>query len=170
MGISGFEPSFLVGIEAVRQAHGARLAALVGRRLTGFALVRFAEDGDWYADCPVVLDFDGTRVEVCHTKFDELSIGWGTIVTTEVITGWDESGLTPEWSHRDARLEPFVGQQLRDLALIEWRPEGRDLAAGTLAVEFVFDAGRLRIANALDENGIETGPARQAHLRHGPER
>ncbi|WKD37432.1 hypothetical protein [Streptomyces xanthophaeus] len=139
MGISGFEPSFLVGIDAVRHAHGARLAAL-----------------------------DGTRVEVCHTKFDELSIGWGTISTTAVITGWDEAGPTPEWSHRDARLEPFLGHELRDLALIEWRPAGRDLATGTLAVEFVFDAGRLRIANGLDENSIETGPALETHLRHGP--
>ncbi|WP_429418374.1 hypothetical protein [Nocardia sp. GAS34] len=60
MGISGFEPSFLVGIEAIRQAHGSRLAMLTGRVLTGFAVVRFAEDGGWYADCPVVLDFAQT--------------------------------------------------------------------------------------------------------------
>ncbi|MEU3793895.1 hypothetical protein AB0F07_29495 [Streptomyces fructofermentans] len=78
MGISGFEPSFLIGVDAIRQAHGSRLAALAGRRLTGFALVRFAEDGDWFADCPVVLDFDGIQVECCHWKFDELSIGWDT--------------------------------------------------------------------------------------------
>lgn len=123
MGIPGFEPSFLVGIDMVRQAHGARLAALVGRRLTGFALVRFAEDGDPYADCPVVLDFEGVQVEICHWKFDELSIGWDTISTSAAITGWEESGLTPEWSHRDERLEPFVGRKLRDVALLERRPE-----------------------------------------------
>jgi hypothetical protein len=54
MGIPGFEPIFLVGLEAVREEHGPGLAALGGRRLTGFALVRFVEDGDWFADCPVV--------------------------------------------------------------------------------------------------------------------
>ncbi|GIF64153.1 hypothetical protein Ais01nite_21880 [Asanoa ishikariensis] len=85
MGISGFEPSFLVGVDAVRQAHGLRLAGLIGKRLTRFALVRFAEDGDWLADCPVVLDFDGVRVEICHWKFDELSIGWDTIDTAASI-------------------------------------------------------------------------------------
>ncbi|MEU6612491.1 hypothetical protein [Streptomyces parvus] len=50
------------------------MAALAGRRLTGYALVRFVEDGEWFADCPVVLDFEGVRVEICHWKFDELSI------------------------------------------------------------------------------------------------
>ena len=82
MGITGYEPSFLVGIDAVRTAHRTRLAALSGRRLTGFSLVRFAEDGQWYAECPVVLDFEGVRLEVCHTKLDALSIGWDTIDTT----------------------------------------------------------------------------------------
>ncbi|MFG2049561.1 hypothetical protein ACGFIW_19270 [Micromonospora sp. NPDC048935] len=134
MGISGFEPSFLVGLDAVRQAHGSRLAGLIGRRLTRFALVRFAEDGDWFADCPVVLDFDGVQAEVCHWKLDELSIGWDTIDTTASIAGWDWFELTPQWSRNDERLESFLGQELGEVALLEWRPSDRDLAAGTVAV------------------------------------
>ncbi|WP_229927824.1 hypothetical protein [Kitasatospora indigofera] len=167
MGISGFEPFFLVGIDAVRQAHGPRLAALAGRRLTGFALVRFAEDGDWFADCPVVLDFDGVRVELCHWKLDELSIGWDTIDTAASVTGWEWFELTPRWSHSDERLEPFVGQELRETALLELRPAEHDLAAGTVAVEFVFTGGRLRIVNGLDENRIEVGAAGPQYVRHG---
>ncbi|MET8685155.1 hypothetical protein ABZV77_13145 [Streptomyces sp. NPDC004732] len=168
MGISGFEPCFLTGIGAIRQAHGPRLAALAGRRLTGLALVRFAEDGDWYADCPVVLDFDGVQVEVCHWKFDELSIGWDTIDTAATLTGWEESEFTPEWSHSDERMEPFVGEELREVALLEWRPSDRDLAVGTVAVEFAFASGGcLRIVNGLDENSIEVGTAHPDYVRHG---
>lgn len=166
MGIPGFEPSFLVGIEAILQAHGSRLAALVGRRLTGFAVVRFVEDGDWFADCPVVLDFDGIQVEVCHWKFDELSIGWDTIDTTATLTGWEWSELTPQWSRQDERLAPFVGQELREVTLLEWRPPHRDLADGTVAVEFVFAEGHLQIANGLDENRIEIGVAHPDYIRH----
>ncbi|MFD5891761.1 hypothetical protein ACFWHQ_38210 [Streptomyces sp. NPDC060334] len=166
MGISGFEPSFLIGVDAIRQAHGSRLAALAGRRLTGFALVRFAEDGDWFADCPVVLDFDGIQVEVCHWKFDELSISWDTIDTAVTITGWESSELTPRWSHSDEHLEPFVGQELREVTLLEWRPAERDLAAGTVAVEFVFASGCLRIVNGLDENRIEVDAAHPDYVRH----
>ncbi|MFE4922311.1 hypothetical protein [Streptomyces sp. NPDC056661] len=166
MGISGFEPSFLAGIDAIRQEHGSRLAALNGRRLTRFALVRFVEDGDWFADCPVVLDFDGIQVEVCHWKLDELSIGWDTIDTAATITGWEWFELTPHWSHSDERLEPFVGQELREVTLLEWRPVERDLAAGTVSVDFVFASGCLRIVNGLDENRIEVGAAHPDYARH----
>ncbi|MGW4791932.1 hypothetical protein ACWEPC_05895 [Nonomuraea sp. NPDC004297] len=168
MGISGFEPTFLVGLEAIREEHGPGLAALGGRRLTGFALVRFIEDGDWYADCPVVLDFDGIQVEISHSKFDELSIGWNTIDTTAAITGWEEyDELTPVWSSTDERLEPFVGQELREVALLEWHPSSRhDVAGGSIAVEFVFDMGRFCIANGLDENSIEAGETSPEWARH----
>lgn len=166
MGISGFEPTFLVGLEAIREEHGPRLAALGGRRLTGFAIVRFIENGDWYADCPVVLDFDGVQVEISHSKIDELSIGWNTVDTTAEITGWEWFELTPAWSRADERLEPFVGQKLREVALLEWRPSRRDVADGTLAVEFVFDTGRFDIANGLDENSIEGGEAHPEWVRH----
>jgi hypothetical protein len=39
------------------------------------------------------------------------------------------------WSCADGRLEPFAGQELREVTLLEWRPSGLDLAAGTVAVE-----------------------------------
>ncbi|MBB6347251.1 hypothetical protein FHU36_003796 [Nonomuraea muscovyensis] len=166
MGISGFEPTFLVGLEAVREEHGPNLAALGGRRLTGFAIVRFVEDEDWFADCPVVLDFDGVQIEICHWKLDELSISWNSIDTTTAISDWEWFELTPAWSSADERLEPFVGQELREVALLEWRPSSYDLADGTIAVEFVFDAGRFHIANALDENSIDLGDAHPEFVRH----
>jgi hypothetical protein len=170
MGISGFEPVFQVGLEAVREEHSFRLAELVGRRLTEFALVRFAEDGEWFADAPVVLDFDGVQVEICHWKLDELSIGWNSIDTTAAVTGWEWHDRTPEWSRSDERLDRFVNRVLREVALLEWRPPGHDLAAGTVAVEFAFDGGGFHIANGLDENRVETGQPHPNYLRHRPSR
>ncbi|SEH02579.1 hypothetical protein SAMN05444920_1286 [Nonomuraea solani] len=167
-GISGFEPDFLVGLEAVREAHGPGLAALEGRRLTGFAVVRFAEDGDRYADCPVVLDFDGVQVEICHSKLDELSIGWNSSDTTAAISGWEWYEPTPVWSGADERLEPLAGRELREVALLEWRPSGLDLAEGTGAVEFVFDVGRFHLGNGLDENVIDVGEPHPDFVRHRP--
>jgi hypothetical protein len=166
MGISGFEPTFLVGLDVVREEHKSRLAGLGGRCLSKYALVRCADDGEWFADCPVVLDFDGVRVEICHWKLDELSISWNTIDVAAAISGWKGTGLTPVWSCADLRLEPFVGQELREVALLEWRPSGLDLAAGTVAVEFAFDAGRFHVANGLDENRIDVGQAHPDFVRH----
>lgn len=166
LGISGFESTFLIGVETVRLAHGSRLAMLAGRRLTGFAVVRYVEDGEWFADCPVVLDFDGVQVEVCHTYLDHLSVGWGTIDTAAPLTGWEGYEFTRVWSHRDERLEPFVGLELREVALLEWRPAEFDMAAGMVAVEFAFADDFLRIRNGLDENYIETGAADPHYVRH----
>ncbi|MEV4570160.1 hypothetical protein AB0K12_40965 [Nonomuraea sp. NPDC049419] len=71
------------------------------------------------------------------------------------------------WSGTDERLEPFIGQELHEVALLEWRTSSRhDLADGTLAMEFVFDTGRFHIANALDENCIEVGEAHPEFVRH----
>ncbi|WP_306311407.1 hypothetical protein [Streptomyces hydrogenans] len=117
-----------------------------------------------------MLDFEGAQVEVCHQKLDELSIGWDTIDTTAAVTGWEWYELTPRWSREDERLVPFVGEELREVALLERRPDGRDLAAGTVAVEFSFARGRLRIANGLDENRVEVGAAPPGHVRHRPGR
>lgn len=167
MGISGFEPLFLVGVDAVRSEHGSRLAALAGRRLTGFAVVRFGEGGRWFADGPVVLDFAGVQVEVCHSRLDELSIGWNSIDTAAAITGWWEwAEAPPLWSARDERLEAFVGWELREVRLLEWRPGEHDPAAGTVAVEFVFPEDRLRIINYLDENGLEAGASKPGYVQH----
>lgn len=166
MGIFGFEPTYLVGVDAVRTEHGARLASLGGRRLTGVSLVRFIENDEWFADCPVVLDFDGVQVQICHWKLDELSISWDTIDVAAAVTGWDWFELTPAWSGWDERLEPFIGQELCEAVLLEWRPSGPDLAEGTVAVEFVFDRGRFRIVNGLDENRIELGEAQPGFVRH----
>lgn len=104
-------------------------------------------------------------MEICHWKLDELSIGWDTIDTSKAIVGWDWWELTPEWSRVDERLEPFVGWELREVALLEWRPSKREIPTRTVAVEFAFDVGRFRIANGLDQNSIEVDAAQLQYRR-----
>lgn len=167
MGIEGFEPTYLRGLETIRGAHGTRLAALVGRRFTGFGLVRFVDDGSWFADCPVVLDFDGAQVEICHWGINELSIGWDGIDTSAAITGgWSRMTRELQWSHTEARLEPFLGGDVREVSLLEWRPDVADIARGMVAVEFAFAGDRFRISNGLDENTIEIDEPKPDFLRH----
>lgn len=157
LGISGFRPQWLNGFKTIRATHAEQLAWLPGHKLTASAVVKFAEDGDWSADCPVVLTFDNEQIEVCHQKFDDLSITWNTINTASPITGWEESGLTPLWRFDDERLAPLHGHVLQEVALLKY--VGRDMANGMVAVEFAFPDGLIRIANALDENIMETSVA-----------
>lgn len=86
----------------------------------GFAILGFVEDGYRFADRPIVLDFDGIQMKICHWKFDELSIGWHTIDTTAAMSGWEYVEQTPAWSDADERREPFIDQELREVALLEW--------------------------------------------------
>jgi hypothetical protein len=44
LGIPGFEPVWLAGLDTVWQAHGERLARLAGRQLTSVDLVYFTEE------------------------------------------------------------------------------------------------------------------------------
>ncbi|WP_243274706.1 hypothetical protein SALCHL_006536 [Streptomyces albus subsp. chlorinus] len=94
--------------------------------------MRFAEDADWFADCPAVRDFDGVQVKMCHSKSDALSTGRDMIDTAAAVTGRDWCEFTPQWSHSEERLEPFIGQKLCQGALLEGRPAGRDVAAGSV--------------------------------------
>ncbi|MFG3558328.1 hypothetical protein ACGGAQ_28515 [Micromonospora sp. NPDC047557] len=72
-GIAGYHPSWLSGVDEIANRHRQRLQSLVGRRLTATWLVWDDDRDEWFADCPVVLDFAGERLEVNHQKFDELS-------------------------------------------------------------------------------------------------
>jgi hypothetical protein len=165
LGIPGFTPHWLTGLQAIHAAHGARLGSLVGRTLMSADLACFVEDGSWFADCPVILDFAGERVEICHQKFDELSITWNAIDCSMPIGGWDETDFTPVWRPGCDLLGDFIGGEVQEVALLEWRG-ARDMADGMAAVEFVFDAGRFAVANGLDENVIETGMRGPAYERH----
>ncbi|MCP2328774.1 hypothetical protein HDA40_007281 [Hamadaea flava] len=164
LGIPGFVPDWLAGLKAIKAAHGERLGGLAGRRLTSVDLVYFVEDGSWYADCPVVFDFEGERVEICHQKFDDLSITWNTIDCSAPIGGWDEADFAPVWRAGEVLLGDFVGSEVREVALLEWRGD-RDMADGMVAVEFVFETGRFAVANGLDENMIEIGARVPAYER-----
>ncbi|XVS65101.1 hypothetical protein ACQPYE_03270 [Actinosynnema sp. CA-299493] len=66
-GIEGYRPDWGNGLDDAMR-HAARMRALVGRRLTDAWLVWDLERDEWWADCPVLLDFDGERIEINHAR------------------------------------------------------------------------------------------------------
>ncbi len=113
----------------------------------------------------IILDFEGQQVEICHQKFNDLSITFNTVDCGAPILGWEESELSPTWRFDDARLAGFHGLLLRQVALLQWHAP-RDLADGMVAVEFGFDNNQFVITNALDENTIEIGRRDAAYRAH----
>lgn len=159
-GIATYRPRWLEGQAAVAAAHGRRLASLVGRRLTRTWAVWDPDDDTWFADGPVLFDFDGEQVEINHQKLSDLSITWNSISPADPIR-WPELCLCWRDDAPEA-LAALRGRTLRSVDLLEWASE--DLAYGMVAVCFRFDEGPLTIYNALDENGLsrdEPDPAYQ---------
>lgn len=164
-GIQGYRPDWLTDYRFVARTHGRRLSELAGRRLTHGWLVWHRTDDEWFADCPVALDFEGEQVEINHQKFDELSVTWNTIDPSLPITYREASGDTPLTWRDDAcsRLAAMHGQQLHSVELFVWNGAESDLATGTVAVSFGFARDRITISNALDENRVAFGPPDPAY-------
>ncbi|WP_245975529.1 hypothetical protein [Amycolatopsis palatopharyngis] len=157
-GIPGYRPHWHDSADSVIVRHGHRLASLVGRRFTRCWFVWDHSNATWFADCPVVFDFDGEQVEVNHMKFTEVSITWNSIDTTKdpVWPTSDDFRLT--W-----RADVLSGvadlqhQRLNAVDVLEWVGGRDDIANGTVALSFVMTGGRMTVYNALDENGIKVG-------------
>ncbi|MEH1169005.1 hypothetical protein V6V47_26845 [Micromonospora sp. CPCC 205539] len=164
-GIAGYQPGWLNGADEIADRHARRLQDLVGSRLTSTWLVWDDDRDEWFADCPVVLDFAGERLEVNHQKFDDLSITWNSIDVTRTPAWPTSDGFRLRW--RDdvpALLTARRGQRLEAVELLEWA--GDDLAAGTVAVGMRFTDGWLTVYNALDENGLGFGDLPPEYRRH----
>ena len=160
-GIPGYEPDWIRERPTIAAAHGERLTGLVGRRLTSAWIVWDTDKDTWFADCPVLLDFDGERVEINHYKFDDISITWNTIDRTLPLH-WADFHL--RW--RDDKPPGFTvlrGQTLQKVELLEWG--GHDMANGSVAIGFTFPTGCVEIFNALDENGLSFGPPHPNYIR-----
>ncbi|MER7169801.1 hypothetical protein [Streptomyces mesophilus] len=161
-GIENYEPAAQNGLSSISATHGTRLAALTGRTLTRAWLLWDVEDDEWFADAPVLLDFEGEQLEIQHLKFDDLSLTWnavtvgGPFVWAEFDLRWRDDAV-PE-------LTALRGRRLEEIELLEWR--GRDAALGMVAVGFVFAHGRVTVHNALDENGLDFGPPESEYVRH----
>ena len=159
-GIDGYRPDWLTGYDALQAAHGERLRGLVGRPLTRTWVVWELGADEWFADGPVLLDFDGEQLEVNHQKFDELSLTWNTI----------DPAKPPRWPAGDdfqlvfrddvpAGYLELVGQTVTSAGLTVWHGEDDDLANGTVMVHVALTTGEVTVYNALDENGLYLGPS-----------
>lgn len=150
LGVEGYQPNFQRGLTEIAETHRRPLAGLIGRRLTRTWLLWDRERDEWFADAPVLLEFDGEQVEVQHHKFDELSLTWNTVDPGGPVQ-FEDFDLC--WrSDAAAVLSGLQGQSVRQVSLLEWR--GRDMAGDMVAVHLVFDDGQVTGYNALDENGL----------------
>lgn len=153
--LSGYRPRWLYTAREILDVHGRRLGELVDQRLLRTWLVWDTDADDWFAEGPVVFEFERTRLTVCHRTAGECSLSWDDLDPAEPIDPGDES-LRLAW-----RSDPFpvlteiADQRLRLLDLIEtgdaddrWMIE---------AVEFSFTRTQAQVYNASGRNALATG-------------
>ena len=160
-GIAGWQPEWRSGAEQVNR-HADALVSLVGAKLTG-AWSIWIDESDWYADMPVVLQFDGSRqLEICWQKFDDLSISWNTINIDLTPRGsFDHLSWRP-WAH--LALRKNRGQTVSSVAATESvftrsdvdHPHREHSTTFTGGLWLATTGPGLHIFNALDENGLAT--------------
>jgi hypothetical protein len=156
-GIPGYQPHWLHGRDAITATHGRRLAALAGLTLHHVWLVWDLGADEWFADCPVLLDFGDEQVAINHQKTDDLSVTFNAIDPTQPLTWPTVDGFQLAWRPEPlAQLTTLPGQQLRHIDLLEWA--GGTIADGSIALSLSFTAEHLTIYNAFDENGLAFGP------------
>jgi hypothetical protein len=160
--LATYAPEWLRGHAAITASHGDRLRALVGKTLARTWLLWDVADDTWFADGPVLLDFDGEQVEIQHQKFDDISVSWNCLTPYGSIR-WP--GFDLRWRH-DAvpALTSLHGQVLQEIELLEW--QGNDAAQGMVAIGFVFPHGRVTVLNALDENGLRFAAPEPGYVPH----
>lgn len=166
--VSGWRPDFRPADEQFdRQAE--RLRALAGARLTAGFIVWNLEEDEWFADLPVVLQFeDRPQLELCWEKFDDLSITWDTVDVTVTPRAWVEWPL--EWrTQAHPAIATVVGMTVDSVSatagqLVTWevdQPHDVHAAWLTTGLWLATSGGGLHVFNALDENGLSaTPPAR----------
>jgi hypothetical protein len=119
----------------------------------------------WWADGPVVLDFDGRQVEINHMQMDLLSITFGAIDLDTRIDWlghrrlrWLPTFGGPKISWRydtHSEMAALYGRPLTGVQVLIYRPgKPGDFADGTVSIGFSFGGWQLEIYNALDENGL----------------
>jgi hypothetical protein len=163
-GIEGYQPVWRRGLASIRARHGRRLAGLVGRRLAHVWLLWDLDADEWFADAPVLLDFDGEQLDIQHQKFDEVSTTWVTADPNKPVSflefdlAW-RSGATPDLRHLE-------GQHLREISLLEWQGGGAS-ALRRWAVDRLQRSRRERAVVQSAGGRIRQPPARMTRAALG---
>ncbi len=164
-GLPGYVPTWTNDLDALVTTQSGRLGDLVGRRLVGASLMWDAKRDVWWADGPVVLDFDGVRLEINHQKFDDLSITWDTIDLDRPIRWAGSRRPKLRWRHDVPQdLAELHGRPVTGVQLLRWASDDpTDLGNGSPEVGFAFGVREMTVFNALDENGLWFGPLGRHH-------
>jgi hypothetical protein len=171
--VIGWTPQWQSGDSAF-EAHAERLRGLAGRVVVDVCGVFDVGDDRWVPSFPIVVAFaDGTQLEVCWQRFNELAISWNSIrIDTEPVRGdeWTLQWRSISVANFDAAL--VRGERIAQVTcaetLLRWSGSTADSSATWLIAGIylrVQNRRGIHIFNALDENGIDHHPVEEEDYR-----
>lgn len=165
--LSGYKPNFTTRLDDLATD---LLPGLLGQELRLSQVVWDIDDDSFFADAPVLLQFDTDTLEVCFSKLDQVSLTTDTIdleITPTWFGGYD---FNLEWRNGpDSVFLDVIGRRLSAVRLIEYHFDLSDFAGTSpwvvCGVEFSFGGRLLLVTNGLDENRLENAPLVGADYR-----
>ncbi|WP_155373553.1 hypothetical protein [Catellatospora vulcania] len=168
-GIAGYRPEPVATVDGLLDVHGDHLRSLAGRRLTRIRGLCYVGEGDRCRTLPVVLEFEGERLEVAAEGFDRLFVSRDDLVGDPLPDTDDQDDPEREVAWADvarAELDVLLGARLAAVRVLEHDfrlavVDGGPLEAWLLGgLELVFACGRaVQLVNVLDALEIAVEPA-----------
>lgn len=85
--------------EVLLQKHGEQLKSLLGKAITRTWSVWDTERDEWFADEAVILEVEGSRLELAFMYLESIALTWNQIdlsTNPKWIADWSDS-FTMEW-------------------------------------------------------------------------
>ncbi|MBS4209498.1 hypothetical protein [Bacillus sp. FJAT-50079] len=161
LGIHNYEPIFYTDINDFIKDHGEVLKGVIGSTIEEIWTVHKRMDGEFWADCPIILIIGGKRLVFCSIR-DEISITWGQIDVMRELDWYGSQESNLEWRKNAlSRYHSFIGKTKEDIEVIQRKQEAYDLSGVLLDLELSLNGiglntgdSYLSIFNAFDETGF----------------
>lgn len=162
LGIKDYEPIFYTDINEFINFHGDSLRQLIGSTIEGIWTVHEISDGEFWADCPVILVVGGRQLEFCSFNDREIAVTWNEIDLKEKLDWYGNDELNLEWrKNAFGNFSLFIGKQMEEIEVIEMTQEAIDSKGNVLhsnlllnGLGFGIGSSYFSIYNAFDETGI----------------
>ncbi len=173
LGIENYNPKFFSSATDITAELGRKLKNLVGKKLLEVWIVWDTNDNEWFRECPVVLNIEGTQLELCNAKTDELSITFDIIDMSQNINWYDIEDFKLEWRKEPlSELSLVIDKKIINIELIEYNfqteiifskdnPQliGKQNSVWILnGIGFELEGGYFCVFNSGDENSISMQP------------
>lgn len=172
-GIENYNPHFYSDSTDIITQLGQELKKLIGKEILDIWVVYDTNNNEWFKDCPIVLNVEGIKLELCASKINEFAITFNTIDMSKKLSWYDMCNFDLDW-----RKEPInelllvKNKKICNIELIEYNLQteiayskdnpnqvGKKHSAWILnGIGFELSGGYFSVFNGLDENEISIEP------------